>query len=81
VKKCTSSCRKSLVSMLMDEFALTEVYLGPAAIAPTTIAAKAKRPAAIKTPVRPRTLPIEALIHTNRYTGAKSKSMSINESC
>jgi hypothetical protein len=41
---------------------LTGMYLGPAAIAPKRIAASAKRPAAIKNPVRPRTLPIEALI-------------------
>ena len=66
--------------MLTDEFALTGMYLGPAAIAAKRIAASAKKPAAIKNPVRPRSLPIETLIHTNRYTGAKSKSITTNAS-
>jgi hypothetical protein len=48
--------------MLTDAFALTGMCLGPAAIAPKRVAVSAKRPAAIKNRVRPRSLPIEALI-------------------
>jgi len=81
VKKRMSPRPKSLVSMLMDGFALTGVNSGVLAFADIDTATATKPAAAIKTPVRPRRFRIEEAIflkprHRRVWANFKWKAMA-----